>query len=957
MNLIYTTRLLAVAVLLLSILLLPMAAYATHVRAGEVTTKRLPGSSLTYQITLTAYFDEIKGQRASMDANTTAFCMGDGTVLSVPRTVVRRFINSATSYNTYVTTYTFAGPGVYKISAQIINRNADTRNLGGAASDNYAFSVNTTIVVNAALGLNSNPTLLNPPLDSARVGQKFCHNPAAYDPDGDSLAYRLSIPETSVANSACNAYVHPAYSSVLGGGFSVSNEAGTGVATFTVDKFGNVCWDAPGQPGQYNIAFIIEEWRDGVLIGEVTRDMQIFVVDATNKRPLLNVPPDVCVQAGATVKQTITATDPDNNRVTITAFGGVFNKSPDGIALVAPNLLVAPLSASFTTPTQPQPTSPSATGTFNWVTNCGHVRVAPYEVVFRVIDSPGTGRTGLSSTGSFNVTVISAAPQNLTVRPGQTGSGRSIQLNWSAYACYSDTNTRLVIYRRTGCENDKIPDCTTGIPAGKGYVEIGRVKPTATSFLDTVGIQRGVAYNYRVVAAYPRPISGYSVASVGACLTLALQAPIMTNVTVDSTNTTKGVITVRWSRPIGLKAGSLNPPYQYRLLRADPTAPSSVSIAAIATNLLPTAADTVYTNRGLNTTANQYTYLVEFYYTDSLSKQLTRFAISDPATSVRLTTTGSQKQVVLTWQAQTPWTNDNQKHRVYRSTKGMNGPFNQIAEVSVGGAATYRYADTGADTYLADGNTSLIPSTDSSYCYRVVTVGQYTDPKYNVGLLVNYSQIACASPIDTARPCAISLSLDTLACANLSPTSGCNASGFTNTLKWNTGIMAGCDPNIASYNIYYSRYSDQPTNTKLTSVPSPTSTFQHQNLTSVAGCYVVTAVNKKGIESLASNKICKDVCPYFALPNVFTPNGDGKNDLFKPLDCPRGLQTVDFLVYNRYGAKIFQTTDLGINWNGNTSSGQPLPSGTYYYEVTVSFSTLQRTSPPVTYKGWIELLR
>ena len=50
-----------------------------------------------------------------------------------------------------------------------------------------------------ALGLNATPVLLNPPLDSARTFQKFCHNPVAFDIDGDSIAYRMAIPQEATA--------------------------------------------------------------------------------------------------------------------------------------------------------------------------------------------------------------------------------------------------------------------------------------------------------------------------------------------------------------------------------------------------------------------------------------------------------------------------------------------------------------------------------------------------------------------------------------------------------------------------------------------------------------------------------------------------------------------------------------------------------------------------------------
>ncbi len=61
----------------------------------------------------------------------------------------------------------------------------------------------------------------------------------------------------------------------------------------------------------------------------------------------------------------------------------------------------------------------------------------------------------------------------------------------------------------------------------------------------------------------------------------------------------------------------------------------------------------------------------------------------------------------------------------------------------------------------------------------------------------------------------------------------------------------------------------------------PPMNYIHKNLPSFAGCYYVTAVDRSGNESRPSNTVCKDNCPYYELPNVMTPNADGKNDLFE----------------------------------------------------------------------------
>ncbi|MFN3489558.1 MAG: gliding motility-associated C-terminal domain-containing protein, partial [Emticicia sp.] len=170
-------------------------ARATHIRAGEITAKRISTTSLTYRVTLTTYTDQINGVTANEGQNTVNFYFG---VTGVPLYTVKRkkksLINSSTMCNVYDTTFTFPAQGRYTITCAITNRNANTVNLPGR-TDEISFFVETTIVVNGSLGLNNTPVLLNIPIDTAGVGKKFIHNPGAFDADGDSLAYRLTTPK------------------------------------------------------------------------------------------------------------------------------------------------------------------------------------------------------------------------------------------------------------------------------------------------------------------------------------------------------------------------------------------------------------------------------------------------------------------------------------------------------------------------------------------------------------------------------------------------------------------------------------------------------------------------------------------------------------------------------------------------------------------------------------------
>jgi gliding motility-associated-like protein len=69
--------------------------------------------------------------------------------------------------------------------------------------------------------------------------------------------------------------------------------------------------------------------------------------------------------------------------------------------------------------------------------------------------------------------------------------------------------------------------------------------------------------------------------------------------------------------------------------------------------------------------------------------------------------------------------------------------------------------------------------------------------------------------------------------------------------------------------------------------------------------------------------------PDFFIPTGFTPNGDGKNDILKPIAV--GISSIQsFRVYNRYGQLLFTTKDFGKGWDG-TYNGNAQPSGTYIF--------------------------
>jgi gliding motility-associated-like protein len=70
---------------------------------------------------------------------------------------------------------------------------------------------------------------------------------------------------------------------------------------------------------------------------------------------------------------------------------------------------------------------------------------------------------------------------------------------------------------------------------------------------------------------------------------------------------------------------------------------------------------------------------------------------------------------------------------------------------------------------------------------------------------------------------------------------------------------------------------------------------------------------------------------------AFTPNGDGINDswLVTSGNC---LKSAKAQVFNRYGAKVFESNDYNNDWKG-TFEGKPLPDGTYYFVISYQLLT------------------
>lgn len=99
--------------------------------------------------------------------------------------------------------------------------------------------------------------------------------------------------------------------------------------------------------------------------------------------------------------------------------------------------------------------------------------------------------------------------------------------------------------------------------------------------------------------------------------------------------------------------------------------------------------------------------------------------------------------------------------------------------------------------------------------------------------------------------------------------------------------------------------------------------------------YTVIGTDIYGCKDTAELKIKVNYESIGDLPNAFTPNGDGLNDVFN-LQNIKYEKLVAFKIFNRYGQEVFQTTDAKKGWDG-TIKGKPAPAGVYYYHVKLAF--------------------
>ncbi len=400
----------------------PLLSEATHISGADITYKYVSGN--TYQLSLTLYRDcaGIAAPNAVGVNYSSVSCSFNGTVnlsklpgtgkeishvCSTAVTTCRGGVLPGIQKYEYVGNVTLPmqcsdwifGYSVCCRNCAISTLSYTPNNCNGVPGTYVEATLNNLFSTN-----NSAPVFTNIPVAFFCIGQTFHYNHGADDPDGDSLVYSMVTPR-----SAPGTFVS------FKPGFSATNPISSSPA-ITLDNTGDIVLN-PTQVEVGVMTIMVKEYRNGILIGSVLRDMEVYTQSCSNALPIASgangsTNYDLIACPGKQLTFNINSTDPNSNQN------------------VKMNYLGAIAGATFNSTVAQFPV-----GTFSWTPTLAQARNQPYTFLLTVQDDncPFLG----FQTYSFSVLVppLSATifPTNATCAIPGNGSASINAIGFSPF--------------------------------------------------------------------------------------------------------------------------------------------------------------------------------------------------------------------------------------------------------------------------------------------------------------------------------------------------------------------------------------------------------------------------------------------------------------------------------------------------------------------------------------------
>ncbi len=317
---------------------------------------------------------------------------------------------------------------------------------------------------------NNSPTFSNAPIPFVCVGQNFCFNHGATDIDGDSLTYQLVAPGTGPNTTVT--YINP---------YTPTQPLNSSPPVTFNPSNGDICM-TPQAIQVTVLAVLVREWRNGQMVGSVTRDVQVRTMTCTNNLPYING-----INGSGTYSASICANKP------FSFFTNSFDADANQTVTLSWNGAIT--GATFTSSGGTKPT-----GTFTWTPGVNDISNTPHCFTVTVQDNncPYYG----SQTFAFCILVsgislnVASTNANCGASNGTASVTATMGTSPYTYSWSSGSNNANANGLQAGTYTVTVTDitgCSTSatVAVGPGSMP-SNVSITATSVL-CFGANNGVA--------------------------------------------------------------------------------------------------------------------------------------------------------------------------------------------------------------------------------------------------------------------------------------------------------------------------------------------------------------------------------------------------------------------------------------------------------------------------------
>ena len=858
-------RLLPYTLLLILTLTLSNFSYSKHLVGGDLTYRCLGKNAVglnQYEISLILYRDcrptDNRPTNTPFDQTIDIYFFDGGTevitniqTLHLADSVFLPLISDDTCVEAptnlcyLVTTYRDTielpdNPNGYYLSWGRCCRNESILNILDPGSQGIAFSA---YIPNTAF-CNSSPTFNNNLPTFVCQNRLFTFDHSAVDPDGDSLVYAISTPYSAGDETIfLPTPTPPPYQQVLfQAPFSLGNAMG-GIPPLNIDPQTGQLSVKPDSFGQFVFSVSVYEYRNGVLLSEVKRDLQVNVIDCPiNHPPEINVSSADSLRSGDTlffyrgeqncfdfdiIDRNGAGVAPDN--ISMSAEGEIFGGGN-----------VLPPYATFQSTTG---LSPLRAGVC-WTPNCEANSPGSSMFVLIAQDENDCPAPNITRDTFYIVLRPPRSPPPVLQCVSVTGPN-TIDLQWLP----------LPTEQRGGFQSYYIERND-----GSGWQTISIVaQADLDSYTDFTAInayQQNYCYRLRSTRICPNLLIGEAGNEQCSMITEATSvSPVQSQ--------------INWTpHPWGNNLS-------YTLYANDGATEYIIAENIQDTSFLFTACDFQGRLRAA-VVDPQSGCTIYAGYTNEILHQNEPPTTSDICRVLVL----ENGNIQIDWQISS--ITDFANYRLYRRKLGEADSTLILTSDSIN-----------QQTYIDD-----INSQQASYCYRLEVID------------------ICGEIAISGEDCSVRLQAIN--------------QDFQIEINWSDYL--GWDI-LRSYELWEVADSLQP---RLIQTLRPNvNSFTDKEVQPGQGlyCYRIRAIesaNGCGSESW-SNTACVAFSPQLFIPNAFSPNGDGINDIFRL----QGIFINNYYlsIFNRWGQKIFESRELDQGWNGKNSQGRDAPEGVYVYRL------------------------